>query len=362
MADLMLAPGDTIGILGGGQLGRMIAQAAARLGLRSHIFAPEPGSPAFDVATRHTVAAYDNETALRQFAASVACVTFEFENVPAATLELLSGRVPVRPGEKALAICQDRVLEKRLARDLGARTADFATVDSLDELKIRIEQIGAPAILKTRRFGYDGKGQAVLRRPEDAEPAWDTIKGASAILERFVPFEREVSVVAARAIDGTVKAYAVTENEHREQILRRSVVPAAIHPATAREAVSVATQLGTALEYVGVFAVEFFVGNDSGTETLYVNEIAPRVHNSGHWTLDGADTSQFEQHVRAIAGLPLGSTALRGMGVEMVNLIGTDVFRWPDILAETGAQLHLYGKGEARPGRKMGHVTRILRD
>jgi 5-(carboxyamino)imidazole ribonucleotide synthase len=362
MADLMLAPGDMIGILGGGQLGRMIAQAAARLGFRSHIFAPEPDSPAFDVATRHTVAAYDNEMALRQFAASVACVTFEFENVPAATLELLSGRVPVRPGAKALAICQDRVLEKRLARELGARTADFATVDSLDELKIRIEQIGAPAILKTRRFGYDGKGQAVLRRPEDAEPAWEAVKGAPSILESFVPFEREVSVVAARSADGSVKAYAVTENEHREQILRRSVVPAAIHPATAREAVSVASQLGAALHYVGVFAVEFFVGSDGGAEILCVNEIAPRVHNSGHWTLDGADTSQFEQHVRAIAGLPLGSTALRGMGVEMVNLIGTDVFRWPDILAETGAQLHLYGKGEARPGRKMGHVTRILRD
>jgi 5-(carboxyamino)imidazole ribonucleotide synthase len=255
----------------------------------------------------------------------------------------------------------ERDPELNFSPDYAATRAWFDRLDAASDL-IRIEQIGAPAILKTRRFGYDGKGQAVLRRPEDAEPAWDTIKGASAILERFVPFEREVSVVAARAIDGTVKAYAVTENEHREQILRRSVVPAAIHPATAREAISVASRLGAALDYVGVFAVEFFVGSDGGAEMLCVNEIAPRVHNSGHWTLDGADTSQFEQHVRAIAGLPLGSTALRGMGVEMVNLIGTEVFRWPDILAETGAQLHLYGKGEARPGRKMGHVTRILRD
>ena len=362
MASAMLAPGDMIGILGGGQLGRMIALAAARLGFRCHILAPEPDSPAFDVAARQTIAAYDNESALRQFAASVACVTFEFENVPAATLEFLSGRVPVRPGAKALAICQDRVLEKRLTRELGARTADFATVDSLDELKVRIEQIGAPSILKTRRFGYDGKGQAVLRRLEDAEPAWEAVKGAPCILESFVPFEREVSVVAARSTDGTLKAYAVTENEHRDQILRRSVVPAAVHPATAREATVIASKLGAALDYIGVFAVEFFVSNEGSTETLFVNEIAPRVHNSGHWTLDGADTSQFEQHVRAIAGLPLGSTALRGMGVEMVNLIGADVLRWPDILAETGAQLHLYGKGEARPGRKMGHVTRILRE
>ena len=362
MASAMLAPGDAIGILGGGQLGRMIALAAARLGFRCHVYAPEPESPAFDVAARHTVAAYDNELALRQFAASVACVTFEFENVPAATLETLAARAPVRPGAKALSICQDRVLEKRLARELGARTADFATVDSLAELKLRIGQIGAPAILKTRRFGYDGKGQAVLRRQEDAERAWDSVNGASSIIESFVPFEREISVVAARALDGAVKTFAVTENEHREQILRRSVAPAAIHPSTAREALAIAARLGAALDYVGVFAVEFFVGAEGGSEMLYVNEIAPRVHNSGHWTLDGADTSQFEQHVRAIAGLPLGSTAMRGMGVEMVNLIGADVLRWPEILAETGAQLHLYGKGEARPGRKMGHVTRILRD
>jgi 5-(carboxyamino)imidazole ribonucleotide synthase len=360
MAERPLIPGDTIGILGGGQLGRMIAMAAARLGFRCHVYAPEIDSPAFDVAAGHTVAAYEDEQALRQFSTGVQCVTYEFENVPARTVELLSGRVPVRPGARALACCQDRVLEKQLARDLGARTAEFATVDSEDELRLRIETIGAPAILKTRRFGYDGKGQAVIRSREDAERAWATVKGAPCILESFVPFSREVSVVAARSTDGTVKAFGVTENEHRDQILRRSVVPAAIHPGTARAAIDIAVRIGAALDYIGVFAVEFFVGQDGQDETLYVNEIAPRVHNSGHWTLDGADTSQFEQHVRSITGLPLGSTALRAPSVEMVNLIGADAERWRDLLREPGAQLHLYGKGEARPGRKMGHVTRLM--
>jgi 5-(carboxyamino)imidazole ribonucleotide synthase len=360
MAERPMLPGDTIGILGGGQLGRMIALAAARLGFRCHIYAPEPDSPAFDVAAHHTVAAYDDEQALRQFSTAVQCVTYEFENVPARTVELLGNRVPVRPGARALAVCQDRVLEKTLARDLGAQTAEFGTVDSEDELRMHIEQIGVPAILKTRRFGYDGKGQAVIRSPEDAKAAWMAVKGVPCIYESFVPFTREVSVVAARAPDGSVKAFPVTENEHRDQILRRSVVPAAVHPRTAREAIDIAGRIGAALDYIGVYAVEFFVGGEGQQETLYVNEIAPRVHNSGHWTLDGADTSQFEQHVRAITGLPLGSTAMRAPAVEMTNLIGADADRWRDLLAEPGAQLHLYGKGEARPGRKMGHVTRLL--
>jgi 5-(carboxyamino)imidazole ribonucleotide synthase len=360
MAEASLSPGDTIGILGGGQLGRMIALAAARLGFRCHIYAPESESPAFDVAARHTTAAYDDETALRQFSAAVHCVTYEFENVPARTVEILSGRVPVRPGARALAVCQDRVLEKQLARDLGAMTADFAGVDSEDELKTRLEQIGLPSILKTRRFGYDGKGQVVIRAPEEAPAAWAAVQGAPSILESFVPFRREVSVVAARALDGTVKAFPVTENEHREQILRRSVAPASVHPATARAAIDIAGRIGAALDYVGVFAVEFFVVGEGVEETLYVNEIAPRVHNSGHWTLDGSDTSQFEQHVRAVAGLPLGSAAIRAPHVEMVNLIGLESERWLALMAEPGAQLHLYGKGEPRPGRKMGHVTRLL--
>jgi 5-(carboxyamino)imidazole ribonucleotide synthase len=360
MAERGLQPGDTIGILGGGQLGRMIALAAARLGFRCHIYAPEPDSPAFDIAGAKTTAAYDDETHLRQFSAAVQCVTYEFENVPAKTVEFLSGRVPVRPGAKALAVCQDRVLEKRLARDLGAKTAEFTTVNSEDELRMRIEQIGVPAILKTRRFGYDGKGQAIVRSPENVEAAWTGVKGSPCILEGFVPFTREVSVVAARGLDGTVKAFPVTENEHRDQILRRSVVPATLHPSTARTAIDVASRIGSALDYVGVYAVEFFVTGKGQDEELFVNEIAPRVHNSGHWTLDGSDTSQFEQHVRAIAGMPLGSTALRAPSVEMQNLIGADADRWREILAAPGAQLHLYGKGAARPGRKMGHVTRLL--
>jgi 5-(carboxyamino)imidazole ribonucleotide synthase len=355
-----LKPGDTIGILGGGQLGRMMALAAARLGLRCHIYAPEVASPAYDVAAKHTVGKYDDEQTLRAFAASVHCVTYEFENVPARTVEILAGRVPVRPGAKALAVCQDRVLEKQLARDLGATTAEFVSVNGLDELIQGIAKIGTPSILKTRRFGYDGKGQFVLRKPEDATAAWAAVAGSPCILESFVPFTREVSVIAARGLDGAVKAFPVTENEHREQILRRSAVPASIHPATARAAIDIASKIAVALDYVGVFAVEFFVVGENETETVYVNEIAPRVHNSGHWTLDGASTSQFEQHIRAIAGLPLGATAPLAARVEMANLIGDDVQDWQSLMAEPGAQLHLYGKGEPRLGRKMGHVTRLF--
>ncbi|MGL4634742.1 MAG: 5-(carboxyamino)imidazole ribonucleotide synthase [Beijerinckiaceae bacterium] len=361
MTDKVLQPGDTIGILGGGQLGRMIAMAAARLGINCHIYAPEPNNPAYDVAAKHTVGSYEDEAALKQFAASVACVTYEFENVPARTVEILSARVPVRPGAKALAVCQDRVAEKELARKLGARTATFAEINSLDDLTAQVAIIGTPSILKTRRFGYDGKGQFVLRKPDDVAAAWAAVAGSPCILERFVPFQREVSVVAARGLNGAIKAFPVTENEHREQILRRSSVPATIHPETARDAIEIAGRIATALDYVGVMAVEFFVSVEDGVEKLYVNEMAPRVHNSGHWTLDGADTSQFEQHVRAIAGLPLGSVAQRSRQIEMINLIGADMDKWQAYLAEPGTQLHLYGKGEARPGRKMGHLTRVVR-
>jgi 5-(carboxyamino)imidazole ribonucleotide synthase len=360
-----LKPGDSIGILGGGQLGRMMALAAARLGLRCHIYAPEPNNPAYDVAAKYNVGAYDDEAALRSFAASVQCVTYEFENVPARTVEILAGRVPVRPGAKALAICQDRVLEKQLARDLGAKTADFLAVHSLDGLITAIATIGTPSILKTRRFGYDGKGQFVIKKADDAASAWAAVAGSPCILESFVPFKREVSVVAARGLDGAIKAFPVTENEHREQILRRSVVPANIHPVTAKAAVEIAGKIATAMDYIGVFAVEFFVvgageNEAAETESVYVNEIAPRVHNSGHWTLDGASTSQFEQHIRAISGLPLGATAPLSARVEMTNLIGDDVLAWKNLMAEPDAQLHLYGKGEPRPGRKMGHVTRLF--
>jgi 5-(carboxyamino)imidazole ribonucleotide synthase len=357
-----LKPGDVIGILGGGQLGRMMALAAARLGLRCHIFAPEADSPAFDVAYRKTVASYADEAALRAFAADVGCATLEFENVPREAVDIIAQRTPMRPGAKALAVCQDRLAEKTLAGETGAATAAFALVDTAADLADALAHLGFPAVLKTRRLGYDGKGQFVIRREEEQAAALLAMGGQSAILESFVPFTREVSVVAARGLDGAVRAWPVTENEHREQILRRSIVPAHLHPATARQALDIAAALARTLDYVGVFAVEFFVLSDADGERVLVNEIAPRVHNSGHWTLDGSDTSQFEQHMRAVAGLPLGSTAPRAPRIEMTNLIGGEAADWLKLLAEPGAQLHLYGKSEMRPGRKMGHVTRLFRE
>ena len=360
MADATpLKPGDTIGILGGGQLARMLALAAAPLGLKCHIYAPEADSPAFDVSAARTIAAYDDRQALERFANSVAVVTYEFENVPAATAELLSRIVPVRPGARALAVTQDRLPEKQLARELGELTADFSAVDSLDDLRRALQRQGAPAILKTRRFGYDGKGQVMIRAVSEAESAWAAVAGKPCILESLVPFTREVSVVAARGMDGSFAAYEPVENEHRHHILHSSVVPAAITPETAARAIKSAGKLGAALDYIGVFAVEFFITGEGADQRALVNEIAPRVHNSGHWTIEGAETSQFEQHIRAVAGWPLGSTLRRGRRVEMLNLIGDDVAAWRGILSEPGAHLHLYGKAEARPGRKMGHVTRI---
>ncbi|HSI40682.1 MAG TPA: 5-(carboxyamino)imidazole ribonucleotide synthase [Xanthobacteraceae bacterium] len=354
----MLKPGDSIGILGGGQLARMIALAAAPLGLKVHIFAPEPDSPAFDVAAARTCAAYDDTAALDAFAAAVGVVTYEFENVPVATAAHLAARVPVHPGPDALGITQDRLREKSFIAGLGIEIAPFAAVESVEELQAALIAIGRPAVLKTRRFGYDGKGQTLVREGEDAGAAFATIGRHPAILEGFVPFVREVSVVAARAEDGGFAAYEVTENEHRHHILHRSTVPANVTAAGAEAAQDIARRIGAALSYVGVFAVELFVVGEGAAQRILVNEIAPRVHNSGHWTLDGAHTSQFEQHVRAVAGWPLGATARRGR-VEMVNLIGDEADSWHAVLAEPGAHLHLYGKTQARPGRKMGHVTRI---
>ncbi len=356
-----LPPGSTIGILGGGQLGRMLALAAAQLGFKTHIYAPEADSPAFDVATQHTIASYGDELALTAFAKAVSVATYEFENIPVATVEFLSKQIPVRPGAKALACAQDRINEKNLARDLGAMTADFASVDSYGELLARIEQIGTPSVLKTRRFGYDGKGQAKILKPEDAKDAWAVMNDQPSILEGFVNFQSEVSVIAARGLDGEFHAFDVTENEHRNHILHRSVAPARLTPQAASEAIDIARRIAERLEYVGVFAIEFFALDFAGKEVLYVNEMAPRVHNSGHWTQDGAETSQFEQHIRAVAGWPLGSTGLVSAAAEMINLIGDDILNWKEIAAQSGAYLHHYGKREARPGRKMGHVNRVLR-
>ena len=358
MAGVTIEPGDTIGILGSGQLGRMLAMAAARLGIRCHIFCPDSG-PAFDVAAGQTRAAYDDDEALAAFAARVKLVTYEFENVPSHTAEFLAQRVPVLPNPRALAITQDRLTEKRFLNDLGIPTAPFLDVVDAAGLARAVAQLGRPSILKTRRFGYDGKGQAMIREGSDLTAVFQSLGGSPSILEGVVPFSRELSVVAARGPDGAFEAYALSENQHEHHILSVTTAPAEVTSATAEAARSMTAKIAEALDYVGVLAVEMFLVEDAGKgETLIVNEIAPRVHNSGHWTTDGAVTSQFEQHIRAICGWPLGSTAMHG-SVEMRNLIGPDVHAWRELLVEPGACLHLYGKHDARAGRKMGHVTRV---
>ena len=355
-----LKPGDTIGILGGGQLGRMLALAAARLGLRCQVFSPDPDSPAFDVVLNATCAEYADVEALELFANDVDVVTYEFENVPAAAAMVLAAKRPVLPSRSALETTQDRLDEKDFVTALGIRTAKYADVSSLASLREAILRIGLPAVLKTRRFGYDGKGQVKIRPGDDFERIWIELGTKSAILEAFVPFEREISVVAARAADGQVECFDVTENEHRDHILKVSRAPAGIPDILAEQARDIASRIATALDYVGVLAVEMFVvpgGSGSGPHVL-VNEIAPRVHNSGHWTLDGASISQFEQHIRAIAGWPLGKP-LRHGHVTMTNLIGDEIDTYEQWLTVPGATVHLYGKGAARPGRKMGHVTQV---
>jgi len=349
----------TIGILGGGQLGRMLALAAARLGFKCHVFAPNPDSPAFDVVHRVTVADYTDTQALDRFAGNVDVVTYEFENVPAETATFLAARVPVLPDPQVLATTQDRLAEKIFIAGLGIRTADFAAVAEPGELASVIERIGRPAVLKTRRFGYDGKGQVTIRNGTDPQAAWRDVGGQPCILEAFVRFEREVSVIAARSKDGRIECFDVTENEHRDHILKVSRVPAALSDAIAQEARRIAEAIAQAFDYVGVLAVEMFVQRN-GMELL-VNEIAPRVHNSGHWTLDGASVSQFEQHIRAVAGWPLAKPIRRGRA-EMINLIGSEVDDFQRWLEVPGAAVHLYGKAAVRPGRKMGHVTRVFTD
>ncbi len=353
-----LKPGDTIGILGGGQLGRMLALAAARLGLRCQVFAPDPDSPAFDVVQYATCAEYADVEALELFAAEVDVITYEFENVPAATAMVLAARRPVLPNSRVLEITQDRLAEKDFVNRLGIATAPYADVTSAAALRAATAAIGLPAVLKTRRFGYDGKGQALLREGVDAEDAWRDIETRSAILEGFVPFEREISVIAARSADGHVECFDVTENEHRDHILKHSRAPARIPAKLADDARAIATKIAGALDYVGVLAVEMFVVAGADGPTLLVNEIAPRVHNSGHWTLDGASVSQFEQHIRAIAGWPLAKPVRHG-AVTMTNLIGDEINDYGQWLTVPGATVHLYGKATARPGRKMGHVTQV---
>ena len=346
-------PGGTIGIIGGGQLGRMLALAAARLGLKTAIYNDSADAPAFQV-TQHSVAApYEDLDRLADFADACDVVTFEFENLPAHAIAHLAEHVPVRPGAHALATTQDRLTEKSFVEQLGLKTAPFVGVSSASEAREAFAGLNGKAILKTRRLGYDGKGQVKVLSADEAAKAFDSFKGAPSILEGFVDFSYEASVVAARGADGAFAAYDPPENEHENHILRRSTVPSRLTPTQVEEAKALAKKIGDSLEYVGVFAVELFVGR---TGELLVNEIAPRVHNSGHWTIEACQCSQFEQHIRAVAGWPLGDPG-RHADAVMENIIGDEARAW-EALAKAGA-LHLYGKKEARLGRKMGHLTRL---
>ncbi|OWY04877.1 5-(carboxyamino)imidazole ribonucleotide synthase [Thioclava sp. F42-5] len=347
--------GSVIGILGGGQLGRMLSVAASRLGYKTHIFEPGANPPAGDVAHAVTTAPYEDEAALRAFAQAVDVITYEFENVPTSALDLLESLKPIRPNRKALAVSQDRLVEKAFLNDLGLATAPFAAVDDIEDLKEAIAEIGCPAILKTRRFGYDGKGQVVINAPEEAAAALEDMKGAPAILEGFVEFFKEISVIGARAEDGAISCYDPGQNKHEGGILRTTLVPAAITDSQRTDAVLLAAKILNKLDYVGVMGVELFVTRDA----LIVNEIAPRVHNSGHWTQAGCAVDQFEQHIRAVTGWPLGDGG-RHCDVEMENLIGDDMDRVPRLAKLARYQIHLYGKAEVKPGRKMGHVNHIL--
>jgi 5-(carboxyamino)imidazole ribonucleotide synthase len=350
----LLPPGSTIGILGGGQLGRMLALASARLGFDVAVFSDEPDSPASRVAARTTVASYLDAAALADFARHARFITTEFENVPAATAEaLIAAGACVRPDPRALAIAQDRLLEKTFFNDLGIATPRFAPVASQADLDAALAAIGAPAILKTRRLGYDGRGQIRIAAPSDAAGAFERL-GAPSILEAFCPFEREASIVAARAADGDMAFYDLCENEHAGGILSRTMAPARVDEGLTEQARSAARAVLARFDYVGVLAIEFFVVDGN----LIANEMAPRVHNSGHWTIEGAQTSQFEQHIRAVVGWPLGPTARLG-DVEMINLIGEEASQWRALAADAGAHVHLYGKRDTRSGRKMGHVTRV---
>jgi 5-(carboxyamino)imidazole ribonucleotide synthase len=348
-------PGSTIGILGGGQLGRMAALAAAQLGYRCHIYCPDPQSPAFDVAAAQTQAAYEDESALAAFAAAVDLITFEFENVPARTAEILSAIKPLRPAPHILAIAQDRLKEKDFLASIGVPTTRYQEIARAESLERAVRDLGRPAILKSSRYGYDGKGQVRIEADTDLEAAWRHMGGGIGILEAFVDFALEASVIVGRGVEGQMASYIPVENQHRNHILDTTIAPARISSDVSMRAEAIARHIAEEIKLVGILAVEMFV---TPRGDVLVNELAPRPHNSGHWTLDGCITSQFEQFVRAIAGLPLGSPNAHSDAV-MKNLLGDEVDRWAEILAEPGAKLHLYGKREARPGRKMGHVTRL---
>ena len=349
-----LKTGATIGILGGGQLGRMLSVAASRLGFKTHIFEPGANPPAGEVADRVTTAAYEDPDALHAFAADVDVITYEFENVPTSALDLLETFRPIRPGREALRISQDRLIEKNFLQRLGLSVAPFADIPDESALAAAMDSIGAPSILKTRRFGYDGKGQARIMKAKDASDAFKDMAGNAAVLEGFISFTHEVSVIAARSVKGEVACYDPGENIHRNGILHTTTIPARLSPSMRTDAILIAAKILNALDYVGILGVELFVSQNG----LIVNEIAPRVHNSGHWTQNGCAVDQFEQHIRAVAGWTLGD-GKRHSDVVMENLIGRDMDRVPTLAAEPNTALHLYGKAEVKTDRKMGHFNRI---
>lgn len=353
-----LPAGGVIGIMGGGQLGRMTALAAARLGYRSHVYCPERDAPATQVTDRHTAAGYGDRAALDHFAHMVDVVTYEFENIPLDAVGRVAAKRPVHPPAKTLATCQDRLAEKDFVRAAGIETAPYRTVDSLDDLHAALADIGTPSVLKSRRLGYDGKGQMRMDNPDRAAAAWSALGGVSAILEGFVAFEAELSVIAARDMDGAVACFPAAENQHKNHILAVSTAPAPRPVSVLQAAERIGRTLIERFDMVGLLAVELFLTRDG---RLLVNELAPRPHNSGHWTQDGCTTDQFEQLVRCVTGLPLGNTDALSR-TEMVNLLGDDIERAPELLADPTVRLHLYGKSATRPGRKMGHVNRRLGD
>lgn len=354
----IIPPGKVIGILGGGQLGRMSAIAAAELGYRTHIFCPEEESPAAAVAGKITCAAYENQDALSIFAGAVDVITFEFENIPLSSAQFLAGLKPFRPKPEILEVTQHRVKEKDFIRKIGLPTTPYLEIESPSDLNLALSKMGVPAILKTARFGYDGKGQAAVKSLQEAKAAWMKIgQQGSAIWEKFIPFQREISVIVARTLGGETAVYECAENSHSHNILHHTALPAAISPVLAEAAQSIARQLAETLDLCGLLAVEMFVVDD---RTLLINELAPRPHNSGHWSQDAAVTSQFEQFIRAVCGLPLGAPD-RLCPVTMTNLLGNDINNWKTFLKDPRNKLHLYGKSEPRPGRKMGHVNRLHR-
>lgn len=349
-----LISGSTIGILGGGQLGQMLSMAASRLGFKTHIFEPSENPPASNVASKFTRAEYDDYDALKQFASSVDVVTYEFENIPTAALDIIETQSEIFPNREALKISQDRLIEKEFINKLGFKTASFCEVNSLEELIHAINQIGAPSILKTRRFGYDGKGQVKVQPSSKPEEIWKNLGEKALILEGFINFSSEFSVIGSRSKDGQISCFDPGENVHKDGILRTTTVPAHLTNQQKTEAVLITAKILETLKYVGVIGIEFFLEKNS----LVINEFAPRVHNSGHWTQNGCTVDQFEQHIRAITGWKLGN-AERHSDVIMENLIGDEIYKTNQLVEDGSIALHLYGKADVNPGRKMGHFNRI---